>query len=75
MRIRQPGKTRVQVQCVCGAKRMVYVWSWGGNGTVQCRKCNQHMFYRNRHLWETRNVGKSQMFIAKESGNNILTAP
>lgn len=39
------GKSRVNVECVCGGRRWLYVWSWAGHGWAKCHKCGCRLHY------------------------------
>ena len=42
---RADGKTTATLQCECGHRNLVHIWSWGGHGFFRCRACFRKLRY------------------------------
>lgn len=47
--ISEVGRNRQLIECDCGARVWVFVWSWSGHGIRRCPACRSALVYGRDH--------------------------
>ena len=48
------GTSRAMVECACGWKQGIFLWSWAGHGKARCAKCRKWICYLTLQVFECR---------------------